>query len=76
MSCPDEFVVTIELAASVVAPSICVARVEVETVCTNPLVPVYVNPCVSDGKYSDDPNVDDAVENRPFSNPRVVEVEL
>ena len=45
-------------------------------VCTSPLLPVYVKPCVSDGKYSDDPNVDDAVENRPLVNPIVVDVEL
>jgi hypothetical protein len=45
-------------------------------VCTRPFVPVYVNPCVRDGRYRDDENVDDAVENRPLVNPIVVEVEL
>jgi hypothetical protein len=44
-------------------------------VCTNPFVPVYVNPCVRDGRYREDPNVDDAVENIPFVNPIVVEVD-
>ena len=45
-------------------------------VCTSPFVPRYVNPCVSDGRNRDDPNVDDAVENRPLVNPIVVDVEL
>jgi hypothetical protein len=29
-------------------------------VCTSPFVPVYVNPCVRDGRYREDENVDDA----------------
>ena len=33
-------------------------------------------PCVSDGKNSDHPHVDDAVENSPLENPIVVLVEL
>ena len=45
-------------------------------VLTCPAVPRYVNPCVSDGKNSDEENVDDAVENRPLSRPSVVVVEL
>ena len=44
-------------------------------VLTNPFVPVYAKPCVSDGKYREDPNVDDAVEKRPL-NPMTVDVEL
>ena len=42
---------------------------------TNPFVPVYVNPCVRDGRYRDDENVDDAVENSPLVNPIVVDVD-
>ena len=45
-------------------------------VCNRPFVPRYVNPCDSDGRKRDDPNVDDAVENRPLVNPIVVDVEL
>lgn len=37
---------------------------------------MYAKPCVSDGRNRDDPNVDDAVENSPFRNPIVVDVEL
>ena len=43
---------------------------------TSPLLPVNAKPCVSDGRNSDDPNVDDAVENSPLVNPIVVDVEL
>ena len=43
---------------------------------TNPFVPVYVNPCVRDGRYREDENVDDAVEKIPLVNPIVVDVEL
>jgi ribosomal protein L28 len=32
---------------------------------TSPFVPVYVNPCVRDGRYREDENVDDAVVNDP-----------
>ena len=42
---------------------------------TSPLLPVNANPCDSDGRYSDDPNVDDAVEKSPL-NPMTVDVEL
>ena len=66
----------IELGANVVAEKICEASVDVEIVPTNPLLPVNAKPCVSDGKKRDEPNVDDAVENKPFRNPIVVEVEL
>ncbi len=45
-------------------------------VCTSPFDPVYVNPCVRDGRYRLDENVDDAVENSPLVNPIVVDVEL
>ena len=44
---------------------------------TRPFVPVNAKPCVSDGKYRDDENVDDAVENSPPpTNPMVDVVEL
>jgi hypothetical protein len=45
---PVEFEVRIELAANVVAPAICVARVEVEIVDCIPFVPVKVKPCDRD----------------------------
>ncbi len=48
----------------------------VATVLSNPFVPTNVSPCDSDERYTDDPNVDDAVENRPLANPIVVDVEL
>jgi hypothetical protein len=35
-----------------------------------------VNPCVRDGRYTEEENVDEAVENRPLVNPIVVDVEL
>ena len=66
----------IELGANVVAENTCDASVDVDTVDTSPLLPVNAKPCVSDGKNSDDPNVDDAVENSPLVNPMVVDVEL
>lgn len=53
----------------------CPASVDVDTVCTRPLDPRYVYPCVSDGRYTDEENVDDAVENSPL-NPITVVVEL
>ncbi len=43
---------------------------------TCPADPMYANPCVRDGRYRDELNVDDAVENRPLVNPIVVDVEL
>ena len=49
---------------------------ELAIVETKPFVPVNANPCDSDDRYSDEENVDDAVEKRPFSKPSVVDVEL
>ena len=72
---PDELVVIIELAANVVALNTCDASVDVEIDNTNPFEPRYVKPCNRDGKKNADPNVDDAVENRPL-NPMTVDVEL
>ena len=43
---------------------------------TSPLLPVNAKPCVRDGRYREDPNVDDAVENSPLVKPIVVDVEL
>ena len=45
-------------------------------VLTSPLLPVYVKPCVRDGRYTDDPSVDEAVEKKPPVRPSVVDVEL
>ncbi len=73
---PEAFEVMIELIGNVVADRTCEANVEVEIVCVRPFVPVYANPCDSDDRYTDDPNVDDAVEKRPFVNPIVVPVAL
>ena len=53
-----------------------VASVDVDVVLRSPLDPVYATPCPSDGRKSEDENVDDAVEKRPFPNPIVVDVEL
>ena len=44
-------------------------------VCVRPFDPVNTKPCDSDGRYSDEENVDDAVENSPL-NPITVDVEL
>ncbi len=41
---------------------------------TCPFEPRYANPCDREGKYKDDENVDEAVENSPPVNPSVVEV--
>ena len=43
---------------------------------TLPFVPVYVNPCASDGKKKLPDCVDDAVEKNPLSRPSVVDVLL
>ena len=43
---------------------------------TFPLLPRYVNPCVSDGRKKLPPCVDEAVEKNPLSSPSVVDVEL
>jgi hypothetical protein len=50
--------------------------VDEETVEVIPFVPVKRNPCVSDGRKSDELKVDDAVEKRPFEKPIVVPVAL
>jgi hypothetical protein len=42
---------------------------------TSPADPVNAKPCARDGRYSDEENVDDAVEKRP-ANPMTVDVEL
>lgn len=41
---------------------------------TRPFDPVNAKPCARDGSNTDELNVDDAVENRPFRNPTVVDV--
>ena len=51
-------------------------HVDVEKLYTSPLPFTASAPVDSDGKNSDDPNVDDAVENNPLVNPIVVLVEL
>ena len=45
-------------------------------VLTCPFVPVYVNPCASDGKKKFPDCVDEAVEKNPLSRPSVVPVAL
>jgi len=72
---PLELVVMMELAGNVLARKTCVARVEVEIVDTSPEEPVYAKPCVSDGRYTEDPNVDEAVEKRPPVNPSTDDVD-
>ena len=54
----------------------CAASVDVPIVCTSPFDPRYEKPCPRDDRYTLDENVDDAVENSPFSRPSVVVVEL
>ena len=49
---PAEFVVIIELGANVVAENTCDASVEVDTVLTCPLVPVYAYPCDGPVRFS------------------------
>ncbi len=73
---PAELVVIIEFGENVVAENICDANVDVDTVDTRPFDPMNEYPCPSDDKNKLDPNVDDAVENRPLVKPIVVEVEL
>ncbi len=53
-----------------------IVGVDVATVLTRPDDPTNAAPCDSDDRYRLDENVDDAVENRPFRNPIVVDVEL
>lgn len=50
--------------------------VEVETVFTFPLLPIYSPPCESDVKNKLLDNVEDAVEKNPFKKPSVVVVEF
>ena len=51
------------------------ASVEVETVETRPVEPIYEKPWDSDGNLSAEPNVEEAVENIPPVNPTTVEVD-
>ena len=48
----------------------------VAVVLRSPVDPTYVNPCDRDVSRSADPNVDEAVENKPPVNPITVDVEL
>ena len=73
---PAAFVVIIEFAANVVAARTCDASVDDETVETIPFDPVYAKPWDRDGKKRLLLKVEEAVENNPFWNPIVVEVEL
>jgi hypothetical protein len=73
---PAESVVMIEFGENVVAENICDASVDVDTVDSRPFDPMNEYPCPSDDKNKLDENVDDAVENNPFSRPRVVVVPL
>ena len=43
---------------------------------TSPLDPMYIAPCVSDGRKKLPDCVDEAVEKNPLSSPSVVDVEL
>ena len=72
---PDALVVIIEFGENVVAVNICEARVDVDTVDTNPLLPTNEYPCERDGRKRLDENVDEAVENSPPVNPITVDVE-
>ena len=65
----------IELDANVVAENTCEARVDVDTVCTSPLVPMYEYPCDRSDSLVPFSVVVDS-ENRPDVNPITDVVEL